>query len=388
MTTTRDARAGDEPLPFTISLQDVFLTLGVIIFLIGAGLGIPLLSAAVPGLVDAGARATAAHLGVQSAVLLAVVAALSHVLVGVRRRSLPGIVLSIAFVGAVAGLYVAWAVALTPSGMVSAERWGDMASLEAAVTAVEADASDETLRAAARTAVGSVPLLARLLFVGLPLTLLIAALGYYRAYRLPFATALVASAGVALASWVLLLVLPYDRVRLDPILTLGFGVVLLGAAIAYDARDPERTLRWSNNGFWLHLVAAPTLMSGALDVAAYGPSLDVVGLVNGEVGADRYTAGYAAVTLVVVALLAVVSLLLNRRALVVAGLFSAGSAIGFLLYETGADGLVITAVTLLILGGGVLLLGIGWHAARAALLAPLPAHGVWGRVFPRTGTDD
>jgi hypothetical protein len=78
--------------------------------------------------------------------------------------------------------------------------------------------------------------------------------------------------------------------------------------------------------------------------------------------------------MVIVAVLAVVALLIDRRALLVAGLAYLGAAIGFALTGTGgvrADGAFVVAATLVILGALVLTLGAGWVPLRRRLLALL-----------------
>jgi hypothetical protein len=43
---------------------------------------------------------------------------------------------------------------------------------------------------------------------------------------------------------------------------------------------------------------------------------------------------------------------------------------------------VLAATTLIVLGGGVLILGASWHKIRRAMLAQIQPQGVWARVFP------
>jgi hypothetical protein len=70
--------------------------------------------------------------------------------------------------------------------------------------------------------------------------------------------------------------------------------------------------------------------------------------------------------------LGLVALVINRRALLVSSLGYAGFAIGFLMQDTGLDiGWVVTT-TLLLLGGGIIFLGVGWHVTRNILIKFLP----------------
>jgi hypothetical protein len=90
----------------------------------------------------------------------------------------------------------------------------------------------------------------------------------------------------------------------------------------------------------------------------------------------------AAATLGVVVLLGLISLLINRRVLIVSSLLTTGVAIGVLLNAAGMGAGAIAAATLLSLGGFVLVLGAGWHSARRGLLGWVKPGGVWARVFP------
>jgi hypothetical protein len=91
--------------------------------------------------------------------------------------------------------------------------------------------------------------------------------------------------------------------------------------VGFDARDPARATRFSDNGFWLLLAAAPFILNGALglvgqlftgDAGAASPSAAMLAAGGGQAAATQ-----AAATLVVIAFLGFVSLLINRRALVV-----------------------------------------------------------------------
>ncbi|PZO51987.1 MAG: hypothetical protein DCF16_10395, partial [Alphaproteobacteria bacterium] len=90
----------------------------------------------------------------------------------------------------------------------------------------------------------------------------------------------------------------------------------------------------------------------------------------------------AGATLVVIVLLGVVSLLINRRALIVSALITAGIAIGVLMNAAGLGAGALAATTLIVLGAFVLILGAGWHSVRRALLGWVKPDGMWARVFP------
>jgi len=154
------------------------------------------------------------------------------------------------------------------------------------------------------------------------------------------------------------------------------GLGMFAAGVWFDARDPARATRISDNGFWLHLGAAPLILNGVLTLVGGG----MVGIIQRSEAGSAVVA--AIVTLFVVAVLGLTSLLINRRALIVSALLSTGAAVGALMNAVGLDAGVLAASTLVVLGGGVLILGAGWHTARRALLKHAPQTGVWARIFP------
>ena len=74
--------------------------------------------------------------------------------------------------------------------------------------------------------------------------------------------------------------------------------------------------------------------------------------------------------------------LINRRALLVAGLLYALIAAGYLISKVGLSGGWTAAVTLLVMGGAMVLLGGGWHALRRVVVAPFPKTGPIARIIP------
>ena len=85
---------------------------------------------------------------------------------------------------------------------------------------------------------------------------------------------------------------------------------------------------------------------------------------------------------------ALVSLLINRRALIVSGLLTAGVSIGVIVNSAGLGAGAVIAVTLLTLGGIVVLLGAAWNPVRGLLLAPFPSEGPLARIFPPANANE
>ncbi len=341
---------GEEELRFIRNFHDVFLSIGIVLFAAGLGLVTSLFFA--PIIKDASRGELSGILyGVAAVAFLnaAVMWLIGEVFARGRRLFLPSIVILLAFlaflyVGVVASYA---AIRDLPELFGAMEGAGDF-------DAVAAQGRSEFMRfilivAAAQTA---------------------GTLAFYLRMRLPFAMGLGMSllTGTAIvAAWYFAPTLVETRF-LDLQLAAGVFMFLLG--IVFDARDPGRRTRYSDNAFWLHFFAAPTIL-GAVTSKVAGP----MGPYTGETHPALATLG-------VVAAFAFVSLLINRRALLVAGLLSAGASIAVLFSKTGLDAGWTAGVTLLTLGFSMVLLGGGWHAARRVVTAPFPRSGPIARIIP------
>jgi hypothetical protein len=215
----------------------------------------------------------------------------------------------------------------------------------------------------------------------------LAPLGFYLRFRLPFSLGM-AGGGVAFFVIVACLIANFElAVQLLPALSLGLGLLLFAAALAFDARDPARTTRFSDNGFWLHFAAAPLILNGTFGLIGMAFGNDIAaggsGALLQSAGASQGQAtAHAALTLLVVAGLGVVSLLINRRVLIVSTLITTGVAIGVLMNAVGMGAGALAASTLIVLGAFVLILGGSWHSVRRALLGWVKPGGAWARIFP------
>ncbi len=204
---------------------------------------------------------------------------------------------------------------------------------------------------------------------------------FYLRFRLPFSLGL-AGFGLAVFIIVAALVANFELTQqfISPLL-LGLGVLLFLAGVWFDARDPQRATRFSDNGFWLHFAAAPLILRGAFGLigSIFGAP---DGLSSSMAFNDGSATAHAALTLAVVALLGVISLLINRRVLIVSTLITTGIALSILMDAVGLGAGALAASVLIVLGAFVLILGASWHTARRALLGWVKPDGAWARVFP------
>ena len=191
---------------------------------------------------------------------------------------------------------------------------------------------------------------------------------FYLRIRLPFCIALIALAGLYLAGAMVNSVAPQFLTAQFGLGLFLSGFVVFGVALAYDMRDKHRTTRFADNAFWLHFLAAPLIIHG-LALQTVSLKKDVLFGFVPMVSLDR---GDAAIVMIIVALITVIGLAINRRALIVSSLGYAAFAMGYLFDGTGMGLGTVFAMTFLLLGGAIIFLGAGWHTARNGLLKVLP----------------
>ncbi|WP_428311243.1 hypothetical protein [Hydrocarboniphaga sp.] len=142
-----------------------------------------------------------------------------------------------------------------------------------------------------------------------------------------------------------------------PLLLFATGLVVFALAMRWDAADTQRRTRRSDVAFWLHLLAAPLLVH---------PVFTTLGLLS---GATHLIAAIVVVVLYV--FIALVSLAIDRRALMVSALAYVLYTFSALLKEFGMVSLGF-AVTALAIGSALLLLSAFWHRSRGFVLGLLP----------------
>lgn len=187
---------------------------------------------------------------------------------------------------------------------------------------------------------------------------------FYRFYGFPFALFVLA------ASFVLLIFAMLEDAFGDlwfvgtgrAVFAAG-GIAVFAAAMWFDVRDRLRLTRLSECGFWLHLVAAPMFVHALLlSDGSYSPGLPMV---FGTMIA-----------------LSLVALLIDRRALLVAGLGYVAAAISDLVSSSAAVFGLEFAATAVLLGIVLVGLGLGWTPLRARLLRAVPFEGLKAKLPP------
>ncbi|MBI1186448.1 MAG: hypothetical protein GC206_03830 [Alphaproteobacteria bacterium] len=348
------AAEGEETLRFIRNFHDVFLAIGIAILAIGV-------LALIFSILSEGGGAPGASTLIVGAVAFAIAAGgmwgLGEFFARRRRLFLPAIAICCSFAlfcGIAAGMLVGGGVGMDGPMRLGGETW----PMRLALFAFTAGAGG-------------------------------GALLFYTRYHLPFAIGLAGGVGVWCLLSLVFLTVPGATGDLLLWIWLFGGVGLFVAGVWFDARDPERKTRYSDNGFWLHLAAAPLILTGVLGLisAMFTPGRALTPgssweLIARAAQSDQAAVPQAIATLLVVAALGFVSLLINRRALIVSALITTGIAIGVLMEAMNLGGGALLAGTLIALGGLVLILGAGWGSARRALLARVKPDGMWARVFP------
>lgn len=197
-----------------------------------------------------------------------------------------------------------------------------------------------------------------------PLTMAAASLGtagltilHYWRFRVPITIA-AGTGALALTVLMLLYVAAPDATgRVITWLLFLTGVCVFALAMRFDLTDRARQTRRTDIAFWLHLLAAPLIVHSVF--AAIG------------VGRGSVAPSFAPIVLLVFLALGLVAVLVDRRALLVSGLAYAGFAFGSLIASAGLSGQTFP-LTLLALGAFVLALSAGWTPLRRLVLDRLP----------------
>jgi hypothetical protein len=180
------------------------------------------------------------------------------------------------------------------------------------------------------------------------------ALHYWR-FRVPTGAAALIAVVIGLAG----AVNPdFAETIISPLL-LACGLAVFALAMSFDMSDPQRLTRRTDIAFWLHLLAAPLIVHPLIQGFVWADGTP------GETGTAAWP------MLATFAVLGLVAVLVDRRALLVSGLAYAGIAFASLVRDSGVTG-SSTPLTILVLGAFILLLSALWHPLRRAVLAMLP----------------
>ncbi|MGH8628884.1 MAG: hypothetical protein ACREYC_27725 [Gammaproteobacteria bacterium] len=140
-------------------------------------------------------------------------------------------------------------------------------------------------------------------------------------------------------------------------ISLMAGIAVFVLAMRWDAADTLRQTRRSDVAFWLHLLAAPLLVH---------PVFTSLGVFSGQT-----KLGQAIAVVALYVAIALISLSIDRRALMVSALIYVLYTFSALLKQYGVVSLSF-AITALVIGSALLLLSAFWHPSRALVLRLFP----------------
>lgn len=184
------------------------------------------------------------------------------------------------------------------------------------------------------------------------------ALHYWR-FRVPATIAAGTAALVMTLLEVFLAIVPEPPILVLMLMLFLAGCGVFALAMRFDLSDPERITKRNDIAFWLHLLAAQLIVHPLVSSFLSDQILPPLGM--------------AVAVLALFVLLGAVAVVIDRRAMLVSGLTYAGYAFSSLIKKVGFESQAIPA-TLLALGAFVLLLSAGWRPVRTALLRLLPTH--------------
>ena len=142
-------------------------------------------------------------------------------------------------------------------------------------------------------------------------------------------------------------------------ITVFVGLGVFATAMRFDLSDPHRVTRRAAQGFWLHVVAAPALIN------TFALSL-----------LQQKAATANLVLLAMLLAFALVAIVIDRRSFLIAAI---GYCVTLTFTVLDGDG---AALSILVLGVGLVALGAFWTQIRAAILSLLPKFVPLDRLPP------
>jgi hypothetical protein len=203
---------------------------------------------------------------------------------------------------------------------------------------------------------------------------------YWRQYKIPISAAL--AIVFATLGPVFLFFNPdsafnlFDRNSNFNAILLAVGIVLFAVGIYWDVSDRERVTRRSDVAFWLHLAAGPLMVHGTFSLLGLS---NAFGIMGGGLNAGQTDVSIWPVFLLV-GFFAIVSIIVDRRPLLIASFSYLVFAIGILAYRQLSAGqanggqqfpaVLMTAT--MATGTFIVVLAGAWSQIRRLLLSLLP----------------
>lgn len=338
--TVADAsRATDDRETFRLigGFNDIFVTIGIVLLLIGSAFSLgSVMEQSIPA---------------QFAIMGAFIWLLAEYISRIKRMKLPSTVLALGFMFCIGGLLQIWLN----------ERF-DFAEPDSALAALVLLDQGQTAG-----------------LIGFSVILGVSIVYFWR-FRVPVEAAIMALAATGLvtvgASELFMDEVARGQVRLSSVpdvlelfqsllvLPLICGLLIFATGIYLDFRDRNRLTTMSDAAFWLHLISAPMIVH-PLFILSSGQD---VGFGTIQPGATA-TAGLIALMVLIV----LISLAIDRRALLIPTLTYFGALGIFRIVENASDntGIPSFALVLLVIGALIIIFGMGWQRIRHIIIGSL-----------------
>jgi len=200
---------------------------------------------------------------------------------------------------------------------------------------------------------GSVPEVAPIISTALST---LAAYFHWRRFQVPVTIAVGTGAALALLAAIVMSIVPESTGIL--MATLFFcGCISFTCAMYWDSADTSRTTRKSDVAFWLHLLSAPLIIH---------PIFWNLGVLDGNESLSNMV-----LVVLLYLFMAVLSILIDRRAFMVSSLMYVIYALSSLIDNYGGMGYSFP-LTGVVMGASLLLLSIYWQRVRALFVMRLP----------------
>lgn len=186
---------------------------------------------------------------------------------------------------------------------------------------------------------------------------------FYLRYRLPFVMLVVAGSLVAFFGASINAASPEFFKENTRLIFGTLGLLVFMAAMSFDLKDRLRISRFSECGFWLHLLAAPLMIHSVLAGSAFN-SVNIP------------------LVLTVFVCLTLVALIIDRRALLVSSLIYMTGAFTQIVQTLEFDESLQFAFPILFIGILVILLGLGWSPLRRLIMRFVPFPALKDRLPP------
>lgn len=343
------SRAVDDRETFRLigGFNDIFVTIGIVLLLVGAAFS---LNAVYAGPVQ-----------LQFAAMAALIWLLAEYISRVKRMKLPSTVLALGFLFCTISLLQIWI-----------EQRFDFSEPDNAVAALVLLDQSQTAG-----------------LIGFSVIAVVSAIYFWR-FRVPVEAAIIALAATGLvtvgASEFFMDEVARGQVRISEledvlgllqqllVLPLLCGLVIFATGIYLDFKDRERLTTLSDAAFWLHMISAPMIVH-PLFILSSGQD---VGFGTIEPG---LTATIGLISLMV--LIVLISLAIDRRALLIPTLAYFGALGIYRIVESTSDntGIPPFALILLVIGALIIVFGMGWQKIRKIVIGSILPNN-WLQALP------